>query len=175
MIKKESLILNFLSWGLMIAKWLFGIMVFLLVTIGIGLAVPGIRKNLSYSTNILGISTSNLTVVFGAIFVSLFIFMIFFAIISYLQKLIKNIKNSSFFEITNLISIKKILHLIWVLIIVQIFYGMLEIVLGILNNQAISINFAALLISFIFVVVVQTIYILLDNGLKLKKENDSFL
>lgn len=176
--KKQSRVLNFLNGLLSVIKWIFIIMIILLVLIGIVLAVPDIRKNISYKvdfTNVVESPISDVMVIYGILFIGLFIFIVFLSIIYYLQKIVKRMKNLEFFEKGNLKDIRKILHLIWTLVGIQVIFSALDVIVNAINNHTITINLTSLLISLIFVVVVQTIYILLDNGLKLKQENDSFL
>lgn len=176
--KKQSRVLNFLNGLLSVIKWIFIIMIILLVLIGIVLAVPDIRKNISYKvdfTNVVESPISDVMVIYGILFIGLFIFIVFLSIIYYLKKIVKRMKNLEFFEKGNLKDIRKILHLIWTLVGIQVIFSALDVIVNAINNHTITINLTSLLISLIFVVVVQTIYILLDNGLKLKQENDSFL
>lgn len=176
--KKQSRVLNFLNGLLSVIKWIFIIMIILLVLIGIVLAVPDIRKNISYKvdfTNVVESPISDVMVIYGILFIGLFTFIVFLSIIYYLQKIVKRMKNLEFFEKGNLKDIRKILHLIWTLVGIQVIFSALDVIVNAINNHTITINLTSLLISLIFVVVVQTIYILLDNGLKLKQENDSFL
>lgn len=176
--KKQSRVLNFLNGLLSVIKWIFIIMIILLVLIGIVLAVPDIRKNISYKvdfTNVVESPISDVMLIYGILFIGLFTFIVFLSIIYYLQKIVKRMKNLEFFEKGNLKDIRKILHLIWTLVGIQVIFSALDVIVNAINNHTITINLTSLLISLIFVVVVQTIYILLDNGLKLKQENDSFL
>ncbi len=174
--------LKFLSLLSVIAKGVFAFAAAMFLFVGVVIAIPPLRDQVTTNMPIGGRSIpidgslNNMTLDFGALILEIILALILFSIANSLKNLINNMQQGHFFTANNLRYLKQILNNMWGLISLQGIF-----IVGALGfdfyagEYTFNSDFTSLLIMFVFLAIFYTTYTLIKKGVVLKEDNDSFI